>query len=188
MRRGTTTSPHSWRERCVHHGECDQVFRLPFQLYVGAYTGRYGAMARTMLGATPRRLSHAPNSIGETITTGYKLGEFFLVLEQGLGGQLGRPPIGLVPAAWNDFADANVGRDLCRPRTSWPRLWWTRPAWSALPGGLDPGRSGRLRSSPEWTDHGAGCRRPGHCRTLWSPLRRDGLHQGQRRGDDFRCD
>jgi hypothetical protein len=86
-----------------------KYFGFPFQLYVGAYTGRYGAMGAYDAGRYATPLIARTNSIGETITTGYKLGEFFLVLEQGLGGQLGRPPIGLMPAGWNDFADANVG-------------------------------------------------------------------------------
>jgi hypothetical protein len=69
---------------------------------MGSYdAGRY---------ATP--LIARTNAIGETITTGYKFGEFFLVLEEGIGGQLGRPPVGLVPAGWNDFADGNVGATL----------------------------------------------------------------------------
>ena len=66
---------------------------------MGTYdAGRYGTplIART-------------NTIGETITVAYPLGGFLLILEQGLGGQIGRPPVGLVPAGWNDFADVNVG-------------------------------------------------------------------------------
>ena len=86
-----------------------KYFGFPFQLHVGAYTGRYGAMGAYDAGRYATPLIARTNTIGETITTGYKLGEFFFVLEQGLGGQLGRPPVGLVPAGWNDFADANVG-------------------------------------------------------------------------------
>jgi hypothetical protein len=86
-----------------------KYFGFPFQLYVGAYTGRYGAMGAYDAGRYATPLIARTNSIGETITTGYKLGEFFLVLEQGLGGQLGRPPVGLIPQGWNDFSDGNVG-------------------------------------------------------------------------------
>ncbi|MGA7741892.1 MAG: hypothetical protein WBV96_25950 [Polyangia bacterium] len=86
-----------------------KYFHFPFQLHVGAYTGRYGAMGTYDAGRYATPLIARTNTIGENITTGYKLGDFFLVLEQGLGGQLGRPPVGLVPAAWNDFVDANVG-------------------------------------------------------------------------------
>jgi hypothetical protein len=89
-----------------------KFFGFPFQLHVGAYTGRYGAMGAYDAGRYATPLIARTNSIGETVITGYKFGQFFLVLEEGLGGQLGRPPVGLVPAGWNDFADANVGATL----------------------------------------------------------------------------
>jgi hypothetical protein len=89
-----------------------KLFGFPFQLHVGAYTGRYGAMGAYDAGRYATPLIARTNSIGETIITGYKFGEFFLVLEEGVGGQLARPPVGLVPAGWNDFADANVGATL----------------------------------------------------------------------------
>jgi hypothetical protein len=38
-----------------------------------------------------------------------RIGSTALVAEGGFGGQLARPPRGLIPAAWNDFADPNVG-------------------------------------------------------------------------------
>jgi hypothetical protein len=82
---------------------------FPFQLNVGAMTGRYGAMGTYDAGRYGTPLIARTNTIGETITAGLKLGELFLIVEQGLGGQIGRPPAGLVPAGWNDFADANVG-------------------------------------------------------------------------------
>jgi hypothetical protein len=86
-----------------------KYFGFPFLLSVGAQTGRYGAMGSYDAGRYATPLIARTNTIGETITTGYKLGEFFLLLEQGLGGQLGRPPVGLVPAGYNDYADYNVG-------------------------------------------------------------------------------
>ena len=86
-----------------------KTFGFPFQLSVGAMTGRYGAMGAWDAGRYGTPLIARTNTIGETITTGVKLGDFFLVLEQGLGGQLGRPPADIVPAGWNDFADGNVG-------------------------------------------------------------------------------
>ena len=86
-----------------------KYFGFPFLLHVGAYTGRYGAMGAYDAGRYATPLIARTNTIGENIITGYQFGPFFLVLEQGLGGQLGRPPVGLVPAAWNDFADADVG-------------------------------------------------------------------------------
>jgi len=82
---------------------------IPFQLHVGAFTGRYGGMGTYDAGRYGTPLIARTNTIGETITTGVKLGNTLVMLEQGLGGQLGRPPVGLVPAGWNDFANANVG-------------------------------------------------------------------------------
>ena len=86
-----------------------KTFGFPFQLNVGAFTGRYGAMGVWDSGRYGTPLIARTNTIGENIITGIKLGDFFLVLEQGLGGQLGRPPVSLVSQGWNDWADANVG-------------------------------------------------------------------------------
>jgi hypothetical protein len=82
---------------------------VPVLVHVGAFTGRYGAMGTYDAGRYATPLIARTNTIGETITAGLKLGDFFLMVEQGLGGQIGRPPIGLVSAGWNDFADPNVG-------------------------------------------------------------------------------
>jgi len=86
-----------------------KTFGFPFLLNVGAMTGRYGAMGAWDAGRYGTPLIARTNTVGENITTGVKLGEFFLVLEQGLGGQMARPPLGMAPAGWNDYADANVG-------------------------------------------------------------------------------
>lgn len=86
-----------------------KTFGFPFQLNVGAFTGRYGAMGAWDAGRYGTPLIARTNTIGENIITGIKLGDFFLVLDQGLGGQLGRPPADIVPAGWNDFANGNVG-------------------------------------------------------------------------------
>lgn len=82
---------------------------FPLQLNVGAYTGRYGAMGTYDAGRYGTPLIAQTNTIGEQITAAYKVGDLLLLLDQGLGGQLGRPPVGLAPAGWNDFADPNVG-------------------------------------------------------------------------------
>jgi hypothetical protein len=81
----------------------------PFEVKIGAMTGRYGIMGAHDLGRYGTPLIARTNSIGEAVTTGFRLGETSVVLEQGFGGQLGRPPRGLVPAGWNDFSDSNVG-------------------------------------------------------------------------------
>jgi hypothetical protein len=82
---------------------------FPIQVNVGAYTGRYGAMGMYDAGRYGTPLIAQTNTIGEQITAAYKAGELLLLVDQGLGGQLGRPPVGLTPAGWNDFADPNVG-------------------------------------------------------------------------------
>jgi hypothetical protein len=82
----------------------------PLQLRVGAMTGRYGNMGAYDSGRYGTPMIARTNSIGESIATTLRLGaDFKLALEQGFGGQLGRPPRGLVPAGWNGFADPNVG-------------------------------------------------------------------------------
>ncbi len=86
-----------------------KTFGFPFQLNVGAFTGRYGAMGAWDAGRYGTPLIARTNTIGENIIMGYKLGELFFVLEQGLGGQMARPPAGMVPAGWNDYAPTNVG-------------------------------------------------------------------------------
>jgi hypothetical protein len=82
---------------------------FPLQVNVGAYTGRYGAMGMYDAGRYGTPLIAQTNTVGEQITGAYKVGELLFLVDQGLGGQLGRPPAGLVPAGWNDFADPNVG-------------------------------------------------------------------------------
>jgi hypothetical protein len=84
-------------------------FGFPFRINVGAYTGRYGAMGTYDAGRYGTPLIAQTNTIGEDVTLAYKVGEILLLVDQSLGGQLGRPPAGLYPQGWNDFADPNVG-------------------------------------------------------------------------------
>jgi hypothetical protein len=81
---------------------------FPLRAHVGAYTGRYGAMGAYDAGRYGTPLIFRTNTIGETITAAYRFGNFLVMAEQGLGGQIGRPPPGVVPGGWNDFA-ADVG-------------------------------------------------------------------------------
>lgn len=82
---------------------------VPLEVKVGALTGRYGAMGAYDAGRYGTPLIARTNAVGETITAALPMGDLALVIEQGLGGQLGRPPEGIVPAGWNDFADTEVG-------------------------------------------------------------------------------
>jgi hypothetical protein len=86
-----------------------KYFKFPFELKVGAMSGRYGAMGAWDAGRYGTPLIARTNTIGETITTGIKLGDFSLVLEQGLGGQLTRAAADIVPDEWNEWADGDVG-------------------------------------------------------------------------------
>lgn len=85
------------------------TFHFPFEVKAGALTGRYGAMGAYDAGRYGTPLIARTNSIGETATLGFKAGDLTFVVEEGFGGQLAHPPIGLVSAGWNDFAFTNVG-------------------------------------------------------------------------------
>jgi hypothetical protein len=111
-------------------------FGFPFMLHAGAMSGRYGGMGAWDAGRYGTPLIARTNTIGESIVTGYKVKDFFLVLEEGVGGQLGRPSSDMVGAGWNDWADPNVGatfvaqghlgvayRDLARLGLHYIRAW-----------------------------------------------------------------
>jgi hypothetical protein len=86
-----------------------ETFGIPVEVKVGGITGRYGAMGAFDSGRYATPLVARTNEIGETITTGFKLGKAKLVIEQGAGGQLGRAARGIVSDAWNDYANTNAG-------------------------------------------------------------------------------
>ncbi len=81
----------------------------PFQIRGGAMQQRYGSMGAFDSGRYATPLIARINSIGETATAGFKAGAATVVLEQGIGAQLGRMPTGMPSAGWNDFGDPNVG-------------------------------------------------------------------------------
>jgi hypothetical protein len=83
---------------------------IPLQVRVGAMTGRYCNMGPYDSGRYGTPLIARTNTIGESVLAGFKLGnDFTVALEQGFGGQIGRPPRGLVPQGWNGFNDSDVG-------------------------------------------------------------------------------
>jgi hypothetical protein len=87
-----------------------QQVGTPLELRVGAYTGRYGVMGMYDLGRYATPLIARTNTIGETVTLGLELSEgLTLVLEEGLGGQLGKPNINTVPSQFNDYAFSEAG-------------------------------------------------------------------------------
>lgn len=81
----------------------------PLQLRVGAATNRYGSMGAFDSGRYATPLIAKINAVGETVTAGFALGDTTVVLEQGIGGQLGHTPAGLTSSGWNGFADSNAG-------------------------------------------------------------------------------
>jgi hypothetical protein len=87
-----------------------QQVGLPFELRIGAYTGRYGVMGSYDLGRYGTPLIARTNTIGETATLGIPLqGDLTLVLEEGLGGQLGKPNANTVSSQYNDYAFTEAG-------------------------------------------------------------------------------
>jgi hypothetical protein len=83
---------------------------IPLEARVGAYTSRYGVMGTYDLGRYNTPLIARVNTVGQTVTAGFSLGEgITLVLEEGFGGQLGKPNEDTVPQAWNDYAFPDVG-------------------------------------------------------------------------------
>lgn len=84
-------------------------FGIPLQIRGGAMHNRYGAMGAFDGGRYGTPLIARVNSVGETATASFKLGKTSFLVEQGIGGQLGRMPSGMVSSGWNDFGDPNVG-------------------------------------------------------------------------------
>lgn len=80
-----------------------------FQLRGGALANRYGSMGAFDTGRYATPLIARINSVGETITAGFKKGKLAVVLEEGIGSQVGRMPSGIPPAGWNDFGNPNAG-------------------------------------------------------------------------------
>jgi len=82
---------------------------IPLQLRGGAMKHRYGAMGAFDAGRYATPLIARVNAVGEVATAVVTRGRVTLVVEEGVGGQLGRSPTGLPSQGWNDFADPNVG-------------------------------------------------------------------------------
>lgn len=80
----------------------------PFELRVGAATGRYGIMGAYDLGRYATPVIARTNAIGENVTLAFDVGDTRISFEHGFGGMLGRPDY-IVPAGWNDFAFEGVG-------------------------------------------------------------------------------
>lgn len=82
---------------------------IPLQIRAGATHQRYGSMGAFDAGRYGTPLIARINSVGETVTAGFEAGPATVVLEQGIGGQLGKMPKGVPAQGWNDFGNADVG-------------------------------------------------------------------------------
>jgi hypothetical protein len=77
---------------------------------VGAFANRYGSMGEYDTGRYDMLVIGQVAGVGETIRAQVPLNkELAILAEQGIMGQWDRPPLGVPPAGWNDFADSNVG-------------------------------------------------------------------------------
>jgi len=81
----------------------------PFQIRGGAMQNRYGAMGAFDSGRYATPLIARINAVGETATAAFKTGSTTVVLEQGIGSQLGRMPTGIPSAGWNNYGNPNAG-------------------------------------------------------------------------------
>ncbi len=126
---------------------------FPLQVNVGAYTGRYGAMGTYDAGRYGTPLIAQTNTIGEEITAAYKVGDLLLLLDQGLGGQLGTAAGRPFPRGLERLRGPQRGRNLRQPgarRRCLPPVGSLRVA---LRDRLDAGRSCRGRPRPRRTHH-----------------------------------
>jgi hypothetical protein len=93
------------------------TYRLPnliknshFEINVGVFSNRYGIMGEYDLGRYGTPVIAQTNGAGENIIGQFALGKGILLdIEQGIQGQLDHPPVGILPAGWNGFADPSVG-------------------------------------------------------------------------------
>ena len=83
--------------------------KFHLQLYVGAFTSRYGAAGEYDEGRYGTPLIARIGGAGEqaTIMTGFR--NLTFVFEQGLRGQTNQASSSITPDVWNNFADAGAG-------------------------------------------------------------------------------
>jgi hypothetical protein len=77
---------------------------------LGAFASHYGHMGEYDLGRNGTPLIARVSGMGATGTAIFDLeNDLQVVTEVGLQGQLTKTPVGIQPAAWNGYADPNVG-------------------------------------------------------------------------------
>jgi hypothetical protein len=83
--------------------------KVRLRVLVGAFTSRYGATGEYDEGRYGMPLIARINGIGELVTGQFRLGDFSLLLEQGLQGQTNTANASITPDLWNDFANLSAG-------------------------------------------------------------------------------
>src|SRR5688572_1708713 len=77
---------------------------------LGGFASHYGHMGEYDLGRQGTPLIARVSGMGATGTAVFDLEhDFQVVAEAGIQGQLTKTPVGIQPAAWNGYADPNVG-------------------------------------------------------------------------------
>ncbi len=76
---------------------------------VGALTDRYGHMGEYDTGRYGQSLIARLSGVGTNVRAAIPAGDVQLLIETGVMGQIGKAPLGVEPAGWNNFADANLG-------------------------------------------------------------------------------
>ncbi len=83
--------------------------RLRTEIFVGAFTSRYGTSGEYDEGRYGTPLIARVHGVGERIAVKLSLGDFVVMAEQGFHGQSNTATASLTPDVWNDFADINAG-------------------------------------------------------------------------------
>lgn len=114
----TVQNGESWFNAPDHIGVNDAFFTyhprvheaIHVNVNLGGFASHYGHMGEYDLGRQGTPLIARVSGMGATGTAIFDLEhDFQVVAEVGLQGQLTKTPIGIQPAAWNGYADPNVG-------------------------------------------------------------------------------
>ncbi len=76
---------------------------------VGAFTNRYGHMGEYDSGRYGQSIIARLSGVGTNVRAAIPAGDVQWLFETGVMGQIGKAPLGVEPAGWNNFADSNVG-------------------------------------------------------------------------------
>jgi hypothetical protein len=114
----TINNADSWFNAPDHIGVNDAFFTyrprvheaIHVNVNLGGFASHYGHMGEYDLGRQGTPLIARVSGMGATGTAIFDLeNDLQVVTEVGLQGQLTKTPVGIQPAAWNGYADPNVG-------------------------------------------------------------------------------